>query len=583
MLGLLTKRRLLSERQDALLDQVRVQLSGLRGALDRFGADVSPGDVHTVDETIAHLEELFLLVIAGEFNSGKSSFINALLGDKIVREGVTPTTDRITLLRHGPEPQERVVEEFLAEYTFPADILKQIVVVDTPGTNAIVRRHEELTREFIPRADLVLFVTSADRPFTESERAFLATIQEWGKKILVVLNKVDLLNPDEVIQVVSFIKENARDLLGFTPEVFPLSARLAQRGRQQNDPAAWQASRFEEFERYVIDQLDEEERVRLKLLSPIGVAQRIADKYLNVVELRLATLQEDVATLENIERQLELFREDLVNDFQYHLGDVDRTLNDLELRGNIFFDETLRLANIRQLIRTEEVSAAFEREVMGDVPNQIDSKLHSLIDWMIEKNLRLWQSIMDYLQRNRVPEHRHGLIGDVGGSFEYNRAALIDNVATTTRDVVEGYDARREAAELEEGVRNALAATALTEVGAVGLGALIVALVGSVAWDFTGILLAGVVGVTGLFIIPGKRAQIKRQFHEKITSLRAEIQETMQRQFDGELDKMMTRIREAIGPYTRFIRSQREQLIEAQRALSDVDVELGRVRAEIGK
>lgn len=322
MLGLFNKRRLLSERQDALLDQVRSQLTHLRGALDRFGADVAPGDVRTVDETITHLDELFLLVIAGEFNSGKSSFINALLGEKIVREGVTPTTDRITLLRYGPQAQERVVEEFLAEYTFPADILKQIVVVDTPGTNAIVRRHEELTRDFIPRADLVLFITSADRPFTESERAFLATIQEWGKKILVVLNKVDLLSDDELTQVVTFIKESARDLLGFTPEVFPISARLAQRGRLQDDQAAWQTSRFETFERYVLDQLDEEERVRLKLLSPVGVAQHIADKYLQVVELRLGTLQEDVATLENIERQLELFREDLISDFQYHLSDV---------------------------------------------------------------------------------------------------------------------------------------------------------------------------------------------------------------------------------------------------------------------
>lgn len=583
VLGLLNKRRLLSERQDALLDQVRVQLADLRGALDRFGADVAPGDIRTVDETIAHLDELFLLVVAGEFNSGKSSFINALLGDKIVREGVTPTTDRITLLRHGAEPQERVLEEFLAEYTFPADILKQIVVVDTPGTNAIIRRHEELTREFIPRSDLVLFVTSADRPFTESERSFLATIQEWGKKILIVLNKVDTLSEAEVTQVVAFIKENARDLLGFTPEVFPISARLAQRGRQENDPAAWQASRFEVFERYVIDQLDEEERVRLKLLSPVGVAQRITDKYLTVVETRLATLQQDFATLENIERQLEVFRDDLNADFQYHLTEVDNTLNQLELRGMAFFDETLRLANIRQLIRTEEVRKAFEQEVLADVPEQIDTKLHSLIDWMIDKNLRLWQAIMDYIQRNRAPEHQHGMIGDVGGSFEYNRAALINTLAITTQGVVEGYDARREAADLEDGVRNALAATALTEVGAVGLGALIVTLVGTAALDITGVLLAGVIGVTGLFIIPGKRRQVKQQFHDKITTMRVDIDETMRRQFEGELEKMIVRIREAIAPYTRFIRSQREQLIEVQRTMSDVDVELGRVRAEIGK
>src|ERR671910_581997 len=69
----------------------------------------------------------------------------------------------------------------LLERRLPAAILRDLAVVDTPGTNAIVRQHEALTREFVPRADLVLFVTSADRPFTESERELLAAIGEWGK------------------------------------------------------------------------------------------------------------------------------------------------------------------------------------------------------------------------------------------------------------------------------------------------------------------------------------------------------------------------------------------------------------------
>src|SRR5262249_58628474 len=141
---------------------------------------------------------------AGEFNSGKSSFINALLGEKVLAEGVTPTTDRITLLRYGDIPIEEPLEEFLLARSFPADVLRQLVIVDTPGTNAIIRRHEELTRDFIPRSDLVLFITSADRPFTESERAFLSAIQEWGKKIVIVLNKADLLEAHELEHVLTF-------------------------------------------------------------------------------------------------------------------------------------------------------------------------------------------------------------------------------------------------------------------------------------------------------------------------------------------------------------------------------------------
>lgn len=582
--SLLGKRRVLTERQELLLERERSALTSLRDALQRFGADVTPHDMRTLNEALAHLDELFLLVIAGEFNSGKSSFINALLGDKVLREGVTPTTDRITLLRYGTEAQERNVEEFLIEYMFPATVLEHIAIVDTPGTNAIIRRHEELTRDFIPRSDLVLFVTSADRPFTESERSFLAAIQEWGKKIIIILNKVDLLETDEVEQVINFIRENARDLLGFTPQVFPISARLAQRARNgQVDEALWQASNFETVEQYILETLDEEQRLRLKLLSPIGVAQHLTDKYLKVAEGRLETLQQDFATLDNIERQLSLFRDDLGEDFVYHQTEVENILNNFELRGMDFFDNTIRLGNIMELRHTDRVSEAFEREVLADVPQQIEQRIQGLIDWMIEKNLRLWQSIMDYLQRNRVPEHRDGLIGDVGGSFDYNRAALIDSVALTTQQVVHTYDREAEARAFGDDVRNALAATALTEAGAVGIGALLIAAFNSIWLDVTGILTAGLVALAGFYVLPNKRRQVKRQLRERINTLREQLLHTMQQQFDSELDKMIGRIREAIAPYTRFIRTQREHLTVVQGELSDIDVELGRIRSEIGK
>jgi small GTP-binding protein len=573
---------MLTERQEALLEQERRQLTALRDALERFGADVAPGDARTLGDTIAHLDELFLLVIAGEFNSGKSSFINALLGDKVVAEGVTPTTDRITLLRYGAEPAEQLLEEYLLERSFPADVLQRLTIVDTPGTNAIIRRHEELTRDFIPRSDLVLFITSADRPFTESERAFLAAIQEWGKKIVVVLNKVDLLEPPEVDEVVDFIRENARNLLGFTPEIFPVSARQAQRARNGAGAEAWQSSRFDAIERYILETLDEEQRVRLKLLSPLGVGQHLADKYLQVVEARLATLQDDVATLDNVERQLDLFRDDLSDDFRYHLAEVENVLNEFELRGMQFFDDTIQLRNVWQLRKSEWLREAFEREVVGDLPQQIESRLNGLIDWMIEKNLRLWQSVMDYLRRERVPHHSRGLIGDVGGSFDYNRAELIESVARRAQNVVATYDRDIEARALSDDIRGAIVATGLAGVGAVGIGALLVTIFHTALLDFTGILAAGAIAALGLFVLPAKRRQVKQEFHDKLVDLRERLIATMRRQFATELDQMLARINEAIAPYTRFIRAQRELLVEVQRELSDIDVELGRLRAEIG-
>src|ERR687890_901737 len=205
---LLARKGILSKREQEFRVREQELLERLATALERFGTDVAPEDLRRFQEAREQLTGLFLLVVAGEFNSGKSSFINALLGERVLPEGVTPTTDRINVLRHGPEISDQLREAYLLERTHPADVLREISIVDTPGTNAIIRRHEELTRDFVPRSDLVLFVTSADRPFTESERAFLEQIREWGKKIVFIVNKVDILQPSEVDQVVAFVREN---------------------------------------------------------------------------------------------------------------------------------------------------------------------------------------------------------------------------------------------------------------------------------------------------------------------------------------------------------------------------------------
>jgi small GTP-binding protein len=218
-------RRILTNQQEKLLTTERGWLSDLRVALARF--EVTSEDQATLDHSIAQLDELFLLVVVGEFNSGKSVFINALLGQPVLEEGVTPTTTRIHLLKHGATAERSVAEASVDVVTAPVDLLRDINIVDTPGTNAIHREHEAITQDFVPRSDMVLFVTSADRPFTESERAFLQRIRDWGKKVVIVVNKIDILEtPEDVARIETFIADNARTLLGFTPDMPALCSAL---------------------------------------------------------------------------------------------------------------------------------------------------------------------------------------------------------------------------------------------------------------------------------------------------------------------------------------------------------------------
>jgi small GTP-binding protein len=573
-------RRILTKRQEELLSDERGCLSDLRVVLARF--DVTSEDQATLNRSIAQLDELFLLVVVGEFNSGKSAFINALLGQPVLKEGVTPTTTRIHLLKHGVTTERTVVEASVEVISAPLELLRDINIVDTPGTNAIHRQHEAITQEFVPRSDMVLFVTSADRPFTESERAFLQRIRDWGKKVVVVVNKIDILEtPEDVARIESFIADNARTLLGFTPEIFPVSARQALRAKiDSNGRDLLAASRFESLERYIVATLDEKERIRLKLLNPLGVGAHLVAKYLALIGDRLDLLKDDFDTIEDIERQLDVYKEDMTREFHFRLADVENVLHEFESRGMEFFDETMRLVRIFDLVNKSKLKADFERQVVADAPQLIEQRVNEVIDWMVASELRQWQAVMDHLSRPRA-EHADRIVGQVGGNFHYDRARLLDSVGRAAQRTVESYDKEAEATRLAESVQMAVAGTALIEVSAIGLGTLVTILATTTLADVTGILTAGAVAVLGLFVIPARRREAKKEFRDKISAMREQLMSTLTGQFDREMERSLHRIDEAIAPYTRFIRAERDRLSETRDELTRIREGLARLKAQI--
>ena len=583
MIGRLLRRRsFLSDREQDLRAREQELLGRLARALEAFGPDVQPADLQRFREATEQLAGLFLLVIAGEFNSGKSSFINALLGERVLPEGVTPTTDRINLLHHGPEVTERPIEAFLLERTHPAELLRELSVVDTPGTNAVIRRHEELTRDFIPRADLVLFVTSADRPFSESEREFLERIREWGKKIVFIVNKIDILaGPAEQAEVIGYVRDNAAALLGETPQVFAVSARRAVQARTQGATELWEQSGFDAVEEYLLRTLDQEERIRLKLLNPLNVGLRLSERYKEAAFERLKLLSQDLEALQSIDAQLALFHQEMLRDFEPRLSRLELLLNEMEGRGQRFFEETVRLSRIRSLLDSEAIKRAFEREVVGDTPQQLEAEVGRLIDWIVERNLKVWQDVSQFVDRRRLSLHQEGMLGEVPTTFNYNRQALLDSVGRVSREVIGGYDREREARAIADEVQGAFATTALAEAGAIGLGTLVATVVTGAAADLTGILLAAALAVGGFYVIPRKRRQAQAEFRRRVEQLRSRLREGLTRQVHQEVTQSTDRINEAIAPYRRFVHSQQQRLNEARGELVATEDALIRLRGEI--
>lgn len=571
--------RILTKAQQALLDEERRLLADARVLVARLGAPES--DQAALADASAQLDGFFLLVVVGEFNSGKSALVNALLGDDVLAEGVTPTTAQVTLVRHRDSPAAAERPAAVLEVAAGTALLHDIHIVDTPGTNAILREHELLTTRFVPRADLVLFVTSADRPFTETERAFLQTIRDWGKQVVVVINKIDILETeDDVARVARFVEDGVRSLLGMSPPVFPVSARLARRGRA-GDESALAASRFAEFEQHVHETLDQTERVRLKLANPLGVADRVADTLLAATTARIAVLDDDLCALDDVERQTSAYGADMKRDFSYRMADIEKLLIEMEQRGHAFFDETLRVGRVFDLLNRSRVEQAFAAEVVRDTPRQIEQKADETVDWLVDAEFRHWQAVTTHVATRRQA-HGDRIVGSgTPDRFHQERSRLVESLVRQSQDVVDTFDHSHEARMMADKARTAVAASAAVELGAVGLGAAIAVATTTAAADLTGLAMAGVLAVVGLFVIPDRRRRAKRDLHDKVTALRETLASALRGEFEREIARSVARVGESIEPYSRFVRAEHEHLTSARTDVEELRAAVAALRARI--
>jgi len=583
------RQSMLTHEQARFLREEKEVLAEIRLALADI--NVSREALKTLQDAILQLDELFLLVVVGEFNAGKSALVNALMGEKVLPEGATPTTSRVTLVKWGEQAAEQVVDENFAIYTYPLPLLKELNIVDTPGTNAVIRYHERLTDEFVPRSDLVLFTTSADHPLTESERQFLERILTWGKKVVFALNKADIIEDETALQEVrSFVLKHATTVLGDTPEFFPVSARLAQRSLSEPNPEQRQhlraASGLDALEQYINSTLDDSMRLQLKFSNPLGVADNLVTQATKVNQTQSEDLKEDLQTATALEATIKDYERDLQNELQPRLAEVENILHRLEQRGLDFFDNTLRLTNIHELIRGDKVRDEFEKRVLAEVPQQIEDQVQRLIDWLVQKDLQEWQRVMTYVQRRRALHAEH-IVGEGLEPREMRRLELIDTMGKTVQRIVDTYDRDQEASKLAAHVESAVAQTALLEAGAVGLGALVTAAVLSSSLDVTGVLAAGTLAILGFFVIPYKRKQAKDNFKEKMTDLRTRLLDTLTTQFTRESQNAVRRLKEDITPYIRYVGAERDRIDKSETVLAGLRQKLSslhaRSRAIVGK
>jgi small GTP-binding protein len=555
---------LMSDELASLWERERDLIDEITGILD--GYDLGTSDRRHLQDAVAQANELFLLVIVGEFNSGKSALINALLQGAFLEEGVTPTTDRIHILKYGEAGQQEYAGENVRLLYFPSEILRQIHIVDTPGTNAVLREHEAIAKEFVPRSDLVIFVTSADRPFTESERQFAESIRSWGKKIIVAINKVDILNEQSDVDLVeAFVARQFQEQLSLQPEIFSLSAKRARDGTKDGDQG---------FERL--------RKIRLKMLNPLGISLKIGRESELEIRHKLEILSQDKTALERVEKQIILFSEDTGAEFYRHLDRIENELLQLQLRGEVFLDDTMRLLRIRKMLDAKGMRKSFEEQVISNAPDKIEAHIQEIIDWFVEREHRQWRMMTTELEQRRETDALQDAAKEAASGFAYNRRQLLESIGKDAEHVIAGFNRSEESQRLTDTVRDSVALVGLVEVSAISLGLILKAVLTTAAADATGILAASLLGVLGFAIIPFRRGQAKKELRNKVNALKSEMRDVLRASFEQELERACSRLREAIAPYRRFVLTEDHQLQETQTSLRSVLERFEQLKTELG-
>ncbi|WAL59453.1 dynamin family protein [Thermocoleostomius sinensis] len=291
-----------SQIVDEVLQDYRFKLNDLLHHIERLSSDINNAALEeTVESLRRNINEPFLFVVVGEVKAGKSSFINALLGAEVCETDIEPRTDAIQQIVYADEPFRMQIEPNLRKIGLPIDILKDISIVDTPGTNTIIQEHQIITERYIPNSDLTFFVLFGKNPYQKSAWDFLDFVSvEWRKKVVFILQQADLLKPADLQTNLERVRDYANLKQIKSPIIFATSA-----DRELNNEAE---SGFEAVRAYIRNMVSSGESYKIKLRSVSGTTQKIIDALSGDIRGLQEQLEADRRTVDSIRSRIEAGR-----------------------------------------------------------------------------------------------------------------------------------------------------------------------------------------------------------------------------------------------------------------------------------
>lgn len=522
-------------QQRVLSPELKRKYDWLRDVLQRC---LSLADACAESESSSILRERLLLlqsaalfVIVGEVKSGKSSFINALLGENVCEVAPDPCTAVIQELVYGEEYSKTVLGDFWERVRLPRAVLQDITIVDTPGTNSVLRNHQTITENYIPKSDLVVFVFPAKNPHTATAWELLSFVrQDWHRKTVFILQQADLATQQELAINSDRVRQYARERNVQNPILFTVSAKREMEGASD--------SGFAEFREYLRNTVESGEVWSMKLEVSRDTVRKIAGDLLAKLRREEASIAEDKAFYQDLLARVDGRREKALSLRRLVVDSLgvsyDRLASGLEedfrqgleigtiLRRSIPF---LRDKDVKTWIN--ETRETFERTAEKEIEAESSRISKDLSDEM--------KTMLDDL--TTAIEHRREGQQKAGYPAAADRMEILERLRHQLQDL------RISDIVTEKGVQGSeLGKLTLTGGGIAAIGAVIAMATHLIAFDITGGILTalgtGLVAATLLW----KRSALMNEFSEKMTTSRNEFRERLDREISSMFERLFLEI-----------------------------------------
>ena len=515
----------LSNQQQQLFDLSLANIEQVSGVLVEAQvvfSDFQP-DISGLKQ---QLTNPFSIFICGEFNAGKSSLLNCLGGDTAAPVGIVPTTKEI-------------------EAYDPGD-LGGLLFIDSPGTNSIIEQHQTLTEDYLKQADIILFVTSIERPLSKSEQDFLLLVDgTWARKVIVAINKTDLATEAEIKQVKDFVGAGLKEIFAQMPPIFAISSRTG--------------AGMDELKNFLLAFLAESEKVKLKLEGP----QNSLLVYLNQLETRNTELNSQLtAEKALLDRTLNRIQERL-KEYQILFAIFQRNIDDL-------FRNLIQATNKVVDRKVSFFDAAKKRLTNED--DQLEEKIITAL-----KEIQLDQNLQEIFKDATATfmQYRDRLIREATEDIE---AAITINQSDLTIPALESEQVDTET--IAKTIKLA-ADKGLNNCGRLGIASAIssmggLAIFNTASLDASAFVLSVIFGLLSVNALPQERDKVKEQIAIAFRELQKNYTDNLWKSLATELNQCLEQFMVAVEP--------RKQELDAQLELSNsLTAKIGDSKAKINQ